>query len=251
MVTPTDDPGRKQGGEEFVFAPPTQARRDRIVLSNEEARHLFRVRRVGVGAIVFATTGSGLVYECAIEANHTLRIVRETSEWGEPPVHLTLCMAMLKGDANREVVDIATQLGVRAIYFFRSEHSEGRLLPDKLVKLRLHAISAIKQCGRAWLPSINVALSLAEALAMVPIETTVFVANPLDDEDSKRTMSELSNSDALIVGPEGGLTQNELEVAARRKAIQLHLGARRLRAETAVAAGLTYLLNMTGEIKTN
>ena len=235
---------------EFVYAPPTTIREEIITLSTEEAHHLYRVRRVSPGATVFATTGSGSVYECLAAGDRTLRIVRHLPEFGEPPVHLTLCMAMLKGDGNREVVDIATQLGARSIIFFRAEHSEGRLLADKLVKLRLNAITTIKQCGRAWLPTIRVALNLTAALSHAPAGSSVLVAHPSTEVNARVAPLVKMKSAALIVGPEGGLTAHELEIAAENRALQLQLGNRRLRSEAAVAAGLSCLLNAAGEFGT-
>lgn len=250
MNQPPLNPPRKQGGEEFVYAPPSTVRGDQIVLDATEAHHLFKVRRVNSGATVFATTGEGMVYECTTTDDRTLRIVRHLPEFGEPSVHLTLCMAMLKGDANREIVDLATQLGVRSIVFFRSERSEGRVLPDKLTKLRLNAIEAIKQCGRARLPEIVVVNNLTDALSQVLADSAIFVANPATEiNKNAHTFDHLENA-TLIIGPEGGLTPLELAAAEKHRAIHLHLGNRRLRSETAAAAGLVYLLNFSGEIGT-
>ena len=234
---------------EFVYAPPEAVREDHIFLDREEAHHLFRVRRIEEGETVFATTGAGAVYECRVEVDRTLRVVRPLPEFGEPPLHMTLCIAMLKGDLNREVADVATQLGARSIIFFRSERSEGRLLPDKLVKLRKNAIASIKQCGRARLPEIRVITDFSSALQEVPAGTTLFVADPADEASGRTTGTENPATVALLVGPEGGFTPRELEIVSDYHAKYLHLGGRRLRAETAVAAGLSFLLHQAGDFR--
>jgi 16S rRNA (uracil1498-N3)-methyltransferase len=234
---------------EFVYAPPAAVGGDRIVLDREEAHHLFRVRRIEPGETVFATTGAGAVYKCLVDMDHTLRVVHPLPEFGEPPLHMTLCMAMLKGDLNRDVADVATQLGVRSIIFFRSERSEGRLLPDKLIKLRKNAVASIKQCGRSRLPEIRVITNFASALQEIPAGTTLFVANPADESSGRIGGLEIPATVALLVGPEGGFTPPELEIVSEYHSKHLHLGGRRLRAETAVAAGLSFLLSQAGEFR--
>ncbi len=234
---------------EFVYAPPACIQGERIVLSEEEAHHLFRVRRVGVGEAIHATTGEGVVYLSTVNPDQTLKIEQRFDNIGEPAVQIMLGMAVLKGDLNREVVDFATQLGVRSIAFFQAERSEGKLSSEKLDRLRRMAITAIKQCGRAWLPEIESLPSLSALLARLDEKTRIFVAQPTAETDKRDGQELTATHVTLLIGPEGGFTTFELKAASQAGAVPLHLGDRRLRAETAAAAGLSYLLTRGGDCR--
>ncbi len=234
---------------EFVYALPTAIQGERIVLSEEEAHHLYRVRRVGVGEAIHATTGDGVVYQCAVNPDHTLKIERRLADFGEPAMRITLGMAILKGDLNRDLVDLATQLGVRSIQFFQAERSEGRLMPEKLERLRRTAITAIKQCGRAWLPELDILPSMPVLLSRLNTNTPLYIAQPTAKREQGTYHGLAGQNVTLLVGPEGGFTENELTAASQAGAIALHLGDRRLRAETAAAAGLSYLLTRDGDFR--
>jgi 16S rRNA (uracil1498-N3)-methyltransferase len=229
---------------EFVYVPAPLPTGERIVLPADEAHHLFRVRRMSMGRTVFVTDGEGRVLKCVAEADQSLRIEETLPEFGEPARPLWLCLAVLKGDTNREVVDTATQLGVTAIVLFQGQRSEGRVQEDKREKFRRVAITAIKQCGRARLPRIELASSLEAALSLIPGDLARFLAHPEEEETKERSSAPADHGSALIVGPEGGLTNGEVGLALEAGCRTLSLGNRRLRAETAVAAGLTLLQEM-------
>jgi 16S rRNA (uracil1498-N3)-methyltransferase len=232
---------------DFVFAPPEARQGGRIVLSEEEAHHLFRVRRAAVGSAVWATDGAGLVCECRAGADRALEIVRERPDFGEPSVPLLLLLGALKGDMHREVVDTAVQLGATEIRLFRAAHSEGRVSADKLDKLRRVAVVAIKQCGRARLPRIACADRLASALEGLPEPSWRFVAHPVEDAGAPLAAADAPRPLVLAVGPEGGYSAEELEQLEAAGFARLTLAARRLRSETAVAAGLAQLLTLARE----
>jgi 16S rRNA (uracil1498-N3)-methyltransferase len=107
------------------------------------------------------------------------------------------------------------------------------------------AISAVKQCGRARLPQLLHAANLAGAVSHLPEGCLVFVAHPL--EQAHVPSLPPTRPQAVIVGPEGGLTDAELAAALQAGAIPLTLGRRRLRSPIAVAAGLTFLLTRLEE----
>lgn len=234
---------------EFVYAPPECVQGERIVLSEEEAHHLFRVRRVGVEEAIHATTGEGVVYSCTVNPDRTLKIEQRLDSFSEPDMQIVLGMAALKGDLNRDIVDFATQLGARTIIFFQAERSEGKLTPEKLQRLRRTAITAIKQCGRAWLPEIESLPSLSVLLSCLDKKTKIYVAQPAAETGKLGDLELAAPHVTLLIGPEGGFTSLELDAASQAGAMPLHLGDRRLRAETAAAAGLSYLLTRGGDYR--
>ncbi|HEY3295859.1 MAG TPA: RsmE family RNA methyltransferase [bacterium] len=236
---------------EFVYAPPAARVDDLIVPPEDEAHHLFRVRRIAAGDEVYVTDGEGMVYGCLVLPDHSLKILHELPFFGEPVRPILLCAAVLKGDSNREIIDAATQLGASTIILFHGQRSEGRLREDKLVKLRRITVTAIKQCGRARLPQIVLKNSLEAALASIPAGCMKFLAHPFEDMREIGTMPAATAADSsmVIVGPEGGFTDAEVDVALKAGCRPLILARRRLRAETAVAAGLTFLLTRRGEFQ--
>ena len=236
---------------EFVYAPPSARADDLIVPPADESHHLFRVRRIEPGKQVFVTDGEGMVYECVALTDRSLKILKSLPYFGEPARPIILAAAVLKGDANREVVDNATQLGASTIIFFQGHRSEGHLREDKVAKLRRIAITAIKQCGRARLPEIELASSLEAALTSLPASCAKYIAHPFEDlrEPGNSPGTGANECSAVIVGPEGGFTESEVDFALRVGCRPLVLARRRLRAETAVAAGLTFLLARRGDFQ--
>ncbi|RPH94149.1 16S rRNA (uracil(1498)-N(3))-methyltransferase [candidate division KSB1 bacterium] len=226
---------------EFAYAPPEARQGNRIVLSPEEAHHLLRVRRVGIGQSVMVTDGEGQVFSCVIESDGGLSIAETLHDFGEPEHPVFLGMAILKGAVNREVVDTAVQLGCTDILFFRAERSEGSIESIKLEKLQRVAVAAVKQTGRARLPRLSVCADLETVLNEIPPDVICLFAHPVVDSARKWSREEVGGGVALIVGPEGGFTSNEIAVAEQRGCYPLDLGPRRLRSETAVAAGLSFL----------
>ena len=231
---------------EFVFAPPAGRRGDVIVPDRDEAHHLFRVRRVSPGDEIFATDGQGTVFRCAVTSERTLRIVESIREFGEPAQPLLLCLAALRPDALRDAVDAATQLGASRIILFAAARSEAHLTAECLERLRRVTVSAVKQCGRARLPELLWTASLKEALRQLPAECVVFLAHP-SEERKQPSGAPAGGPQALIIGPEGGLADEEVEAALQAGGVPVTLGNRRLRSPTAVAAGLAFLLTRIGE----
>jgi 16S rRNA (uracil1498-N3)-methyltransferase len=231
---------------EFVFAPPADRRGDVIVPDTDEAHHLFRVRRVSPGDEVFATDGQGTVFRCTVTPERTLRIVEGIRELGEPAHPLLLCLAALRPEALRDAVDAATQLGASRIILFAAARSEARLTAERLERLRRVTVSAVKQCGRARLPELLWTASLKEALRQLPAPCAVFLAHP-SDERKLPPSARVEGPQALIIGPEGGLADEEVESALQAGGVPVALGNRRLRSPTAVAAGLAFLLTRLGE----
>ncbi|MFZ5432380.1 MAG: RsmE family RNA methyltransferase [Calditrichota bacterium] len=230
---------------EFVYSPPAAVQANRIVLPPDEAHHLFRVRRVPVGHEVYASDGEGMVYRCQTVSDTELEIVESLPDYGEPRHPLSLCIAVLKGDTNRDVVDLATQLGVTTVIFFHATRCVGRLSEEKHDKLKRTAISSLKQTGRACLPKIKIVSSLKEALQIIESCQYRFLAH-LPNENKKASLSTeivLNGSASLVVGPEGGFTPEEVNVIFESGCRPLKLADNRLRSEVAVTAGLSVLLS--------
>lgn len=225
---------------EFAYAPPGAVDDGFITPERDEAHHLFRVRRIAAGSHVWVTDGAGSVHECEVMPDYKLQILQTHSEYGESRYPVILALAMLRNENLREAVDTAVQLGVTRLILFSGERSEIRIAPERLERLHRVLVSSIKQCGRARLPVVESATGIANALEIIPTECTRYIAHPI----SGRAISGLppiQGAQALFIGPEGGFSDHEAETAIDAGCIPLTLAPRRLRSETAVAAGLTLL----------
>ncbi|MCB9366072.1 MAG: 16S rRNA (uracil(1498)-N(3))-methyltransferase [Calditrichaeota bacterium] len=232
---------------EFVFVGESRREADRFTLSEEEAHHLLRVRRVRSGQTVFATDGKGTVFRTRLEEDNSLLILESYSDFAEPPLKITLACGCLQGDTSKDVVRTAVQLGVHRIVWVRMARSQEAYSENKLAKLHRVAIQALKQTGRAWLPEQLFMPDLASVTNSLE-NCGVWVAHPLE-AGSDPTPARDTETDVLVVGPEGGFADEELALLANLQAHFLTLGPRRLRSETAVAAGVSLLLTQAGEFK--
>ena len=244
----------REWGETF-YAPPSARQGERIILDGSEAHHLVRVLRKRIGDRVGVMDGEGNYYICdveSVEEHVALRIERHLPQRGETHAPVILLQAILKEPAMDEVVDRATQMGVISVVWVPTTHIVGNLTDAKLARHQRIARAAAKQCGRSRIPTIEKAESLLEAIERFRNRRVAHVAHPLDLPGSLVSMESsavtaIVDGGVLLVGPEGGLTKEETELAQRNRFAWLSLGNRRLRSATAATVGLAILLRELGE----
>src|SRR5205085_11050160 len=150
------------------FAPSLDPGDETVVLPREEAEHLSRVLRLGVGDTVSAFDGRGHEYLARVAAVRRgatgevrLQILSRMDTPPEPSVALTLVQSVLKGDKMDDVVRDAVMLGVAAVQPMvtsRAEATVAALMRGRVDRWRRVAISSVKQCNRAVVPEIRVPL---------------------------------------------------------------------------------------------
>ena len=219
---------------------------DRVAIAGTEARHAVTVSRLAVGETISIGNGSGLVVSGpVVTAEHTeLAITVETvttDERRSPSVFLA--QALAKGDRDELAVQAATELGVDGVIPWTAARSISRWEGAKIAKGRdrWSAVvrEATKQSLRSWIPDVLDLLTtkqltrLAEGARMLVLEPTA--AATLGD-------LELDGRDlVLVVGPEGGISPQELESFAAAGASIVRLGDEVLRTSTAGPAALAVL----------
>jgi 16S rRNA (uracil1498-N3)-methyltransferase len=238
---------------------------DRLTLSGPEAHHLIHVMRATAGTQVTLFDGSGNEFSAAVQrvgrADVDLSILSRESVNRELPFHLTLGVALPKGDRQKWLVEKAVELGVTRIVPLRTERGVAQPVEQALVRLRRAVIEASKQCGRNRLLQIDVPQSWPDFVADVADMLCRFMAHPGGQQDARqladsvrcvpllRKSSAGNNGDlppstaceqpidrsdvSLAVGPEGGFTDQEVTSAAAAGWRTLDLGPRILRVETA------------------
>ena len=168
-------------------------------------------------------------------------------------MHTTLGLCLSKGDRFDWAIQKATELGVGAITPLHSERVDFSIPQDRMKKRTTHwqqiAISACEQCGRVKVPSITPPQSLAVWVENVSAEQKWVLHCTEDTGVSASAVTQGAPRDAaLLIGPEGGLTDQEFDVASAEGFQLLQLGPRVLRTETAPAAALSVLGVFWGEM---
>jgi len=220
-------------------------------LHGEDARHLTRVLRVQPGQ-QFEISDNSAVYlaEIAEARGETVRFrVLEPLPSPPPPLRLVLVASLVKFDRFEWMVEKATELGVESIQPVESARSEKGLLEasrKRIERWRRIAREAAQQSRRACLPEILPAIRLEQALRSAPQSALRYFLEETSAPPLLRVLPETrSASDlaAVLLGPEGGWTDDERARAAAAGWQPVSLAPLVLRAETAAAAALAILAN--------
>ncbi len=222
----------------------------RATLRAEEAHHLTRVRRANPGDRIILIDGRGSAWDAVfVEASKHEAICSlgdKTPDWREPQIRIALGLGILKGDRFFDALDQAVQTGVHSITPLTMRHSIASWSPQRATKAEKRAVNAAKQTGRGLAPSI----SHAQHLQTWCIEKGNTQHRYYCDPEGEAPGTLHSGDEAMVlIGPEGGLHEDEIAFLKEAGWIGLSLGPRRLRSETAVPVALT-LLHAAVENKT-
>ncbi len=227
----------------------TQAPLDgRVKLDPDDARHLVRVLRAKPEErIAVVSGGRRFAASLEIEGDSAFGRLLEPLPDTEPRCKVTLYQGLPKGDKMDQIVQSCTQLGVDRIVPCQMQRCVGKWEggDKKLQRWQRIAREVAMQAGRSTVPRIGDCLSfegLCKALgahgqALVPWE---------EGGQSLRTAYQGAADIALVIGPEGGITADEI---ARLPALQLTLGPRILRTQTAGMAAIAMLLTLSGDME--
>lgn len=216
-----------------------------VTLSPEESHHLARVLRVQPGQEITLFDGRGAVAEAAIESVGKTAVearILSRSAVPAPKVQIALIQAVPKPDRWELVLQKAVELGVTSIRPVLTQHTEFKPNPKKQERWEKIVLNAVQQCEVRWLPELKplekwdaVLPTLAE-YDLVLIGSLYDGAAPLHDIDftEKKRL-------ALLIGPEGDFSREEVAAAVEAGALPVSFGNRILRTETAAIFGLSVL----------
>jgi 16S rRNA (uracil1498-N3)-methyltransferase len=201
------------------YAPPQQIGKQVIELSNQEAVHASKVLRYREADEITVVDGEGGWYEGIIK-HITERSVQVTvhkhiiQKHAQPDI--TLGMGIIRKRNRLEfAVEKAVELGVKEVALFRSEHTVKQNV--RLDRLRSTAVSAMKQSLRAWLPKVKIFKTLDRVIQHYNLDN-IIVAYQSADKDF---VSSLKHSALLLVGPEGGFSDTEINYLRGRETLPL------------------------------
>ncbi|SHF42478.1 16S rRNA (uracil(1498)-N(3))-methyltransferase [Streptoalloteichus hindustanus] len=216
------------------------------VLDGPEGRHAATVRRLRPGEELLLSDGRGGLTRCVVsEADRdSLRLdVRESWTEPAPQPRVVLAQALVKGDRGELAVELATEAGVDVVRPWRAARcvarwDEGPRGAKALARWRSTAREAGKQARRARLPEVTEPVSTKQLAALVREAAGALVLH--ESATAPITTADLPTQGdlVLVVGPEGGITDDELAVLAEAGAQPVRLGPTVLRASTAAAVAL-------------
>jgi 16S rRNA (uracil1498-N3)-methyltransferase len=243
------------------YAPDLSPGVQHVRLPPEEADHLRRVLRLGPGARVQVFSGTG--YECTGRVEEVGRgqvivgIDGGVAVRAEPSVSVVLAQALLKANGMDHVVRDAVMLGVVAIVPVVSARVETNLsrlqVPERVARWRRIAIASAKQCGRAVVPPVHDVSTFEACLRAFDVPLRLLLAEPTLTAVRPvgvRTLLErpIPASALLLVGPEGGWTDEEVRRGIDAGCVPLTLGPRTLRAEAAPLVSLAAVQCLWGDL---
>ncbi|MGD9841523.1 MAG: 16S rRNA (uracil(1498)-N(3))-methyltransferase [Steroidobacteraceae bacterium] len=227
-----------------------------VLLPASSANHLVRVLRLREGAALMVFDGAGHEYHAEIshiDGNKvSLRVGAKLSSTTESPLAVTLIQGISRGERMDWTLQKATELGVTHIAPVLTTRSVVRLDEKQAQKKCEHwqsiVISACEQSGRRVVPTVQMPSSLRQYLNGHKKDDLRFVLSPTASA-SLAGLSSLSSKVELLIGPEGGLDDNEIALAENAGFTPVRLGPRVLRTETASVVALSVLQALWGDLQ--
>ncbi|MGW6446741.1 16S rRNA (uracil(1498)-N(3))-methyltransferase [Lentzea sp. NPDC055074] len=229
-----------------VFLVPALPRGEELVLDGPEGRHAATVKRMRVGEELVLSDGSGAQVRCSVVAVEkdalALRVVERWVE-PEPAPRVVLAQALVKGDRGELAVELATEAGVDGVVPWRATRcitkwEDGPRGAKALGRWRSTVREAAKQARRARVPVVDEPVSTTQLSHRVSSSALTLVLH----ESATERLADVELPDSgdvlLVVGPEGGITPEELDALRSSGARVVRLGPTVLRASTAAAVAL-------------
>ena len=224
-------------------------------LDHDESGHCVKVLRHRCGDEISVIDGEGTLYRCRIASDShkgvEAMVLEATENWGGHPYHLHLAVCPTKNNDRYEwFAEKACEIGFDVLSPIIGEHSERKILKTQRVEKIL--VSAAKQSLKASVPAVNEPVSVKEFIKASSADGLKLIAYCFDDENiPRRSIKEVLDTYdgtdiTVMIGPEGDFSQEEARLALEAGFIPVHLGASRLRTETAAvtAASAAYFRYM-------
>ena len=225
-----------------------------ISLDKSAASHIGRVLRMKQGDALPLFNGGGGEYQASITSvekhNVTVSIEQFTDKGCESPIRISLIQGISRGERMDYTIQKAVELGVYEIIPVFTQRGVVQLKGDRLLKKERHwqavAISACEQCGRNLIPFVHTPITLKNWLAKDKLHPTALVLDPLATQNIRQACSG-DTPITLLAGPEGGLSEEEMEISNEAGFTGIQLGPRVLRTETAALAAIAALQTLYGD----
>lgn len=226
-------------------------------VGGEDGRHMVRSLRMRPGEALTLCDGKGTDYPCVIlsceEEGAWVRVEEGVPSRGEPNTWVTVCQCLPKGDKLETVVQKSVELGAAEIWPVESARCvvrwDGKSAGKKTQRLQKIAREAAMQSGRGKIPRVAPPRSLKETLEAAAREGDVLFFYERGEASLREAVEASGEKLFVFVGPEGGFSQEEAELAASLGGRILTLGPRILRTETAPLAALAAVFYAKGDME--
>lgn len=216
-----------------------------VTITGGEAQHLTRVRRAKVGDEIVAFNGDGYNYFLVVQeilkdkvvCNVTQKVMNKATKDN----NITVYLSMIKNDALTTAIDNLAEINVKKVKLFKSDFSVAVIDEKKLEKLNQIAIQASKQSERADIMEISIINKKDIEKDCKQMENVFFAY-----ENSNNKLTTFNGDFAVIIGPEGGFSEQENEYFSSF-AKNISLGNTILRAEVACVASVSMLKAVSNE----
>ncbi|MCS7310070.1 MAG: RsmE family RNA methyltransferase [Armatimonadota bacterium] len=234
------------------FVSPEQFSDGIVRIVGEDARQIRVVLRLQRGDEVGVLDGSGREYRCVLEQVSVGEVLARVASWELIPqdaeMHITVIQALAKGDKVEQVIQHGTEIGVSRFVLVQTERSvmrlDGERARSRVERWRRIAKEAAEQAHCLRIPEVEGVWSLPYALRQMG-ETPLLALHP---DESCSSLADwvrarpVLEAVALVVGPEGGLTEEEVRLCQQHGATCVSLMRRILRTETAALVAVSQLL---------
>ena len=234
---------------------------EEMYIEGVDARHISKVLRMQPGDKLQIVSDDGVSAMAEITAiaseRVSVRCLEKLAESHEPRVRLVLAQGLAKGEKMDFIIQKAVEMGAYSVIPVAMEHSvvrlDGAKAAKKVERWQKIAESAAKQSKRDIIPQVQPVQSMAEMLASGDYETKI-IAYECEDRLSLKAALKAAEAAGgikellLIIGPEGGISEGELELARQAGAVPVSLGRRILRAETAGLVAISAIFYETGDL---
>ena len=232
-----------------------------MYIEGVDARHISKVLRMQPGDKLQIVSDDGVSAMAEITAigseRVSVRCLEKLAESHEPRVRLVLAQGLAKGEKMDFIIQKAVEMGAYSVIPVAMEHSvvrlDGAKAAKKVERWQKIAESAAKQSKRDIIPQVQSVQSMAEMLASCDCETKIIAYECEDRLSLKAALKAVEAAGGisellLIIGPEGGISEGELELARQAGAVPVSLGRRILRAETAGLVAISAIFYETGDL---
>lgn len=220
---------------------------DRVGLPAQEARHAAAALRIASGEVLLIADGQGhrAQGQAVVDGNQVSVDVTKVEVLPRPNPSITVVQALAKGEHGELAIDLMTQVGVDRIIPWSASRSiaqwRGERAEKSLAKWQLAAKAATKQSRQAWTPEISGVMSTKEVLALLPQFSVTYVLHETATNPLASARLPGTGEICLIVGPEGGISDEEISAFEHAGAQVASLGDSVLRASLAGAIGVGVL----------
>jgi 16S rRNA (uracil1498-N3)-methyltransferase len=227
---------------DYFYTPPSFVRGTALVIQGEELHHLSKVLRKKVGETIIVVDGEEHAYRAVLQSisrsSADCKILETFHRFNEPDIEVKLAFALLKNPSRMDfLVEKCTELGVREFIPIHTERTiVSKVHTERLQKI---ALSGMKQCGRSFLPPIHSPMDFLEALICLNGCERRLITH--EKADKMISVGGHSQTVGVLVGPEGGFTDGEVQAAVEHRFKPVSLGPRRLRSETAAMVVVSLL----------